>query len=130
LRILTDTHTIFWALSNPERLSKKATKALSDAAEINVSVVNLWELILKKVMPNALTNEPATWWDDLIANNDFSVLPVLPEHMIALDQLVPGENDDHKDPWDRLLVAQCKSEGLTLVSKDRRLSGYGVPIIW
>jgi PIN domain nuclease of toxin-antitoxin system len=126
LRILTDTHTIFWALSKPQFLSVDAVKALTDADEVLVSVVNLWEMVLKKNKPDAPIVDPIRWWDDLITPQNFTTLPILYEHVRALASL----HGHHSDPFDRMLIAQCTTEKLTLVSKDTQMLPYGIPVVW
>jgi PIN domain nuclease of toxin-antitoxin system len=99
---------------------------MQDADEVLVSVVNLWEMILKKGKPDALTADPVAWWDKYIVAKGLSTLSVMPAHIKALDQL----DMHHHDPFDRLLVAQCISEGLSLISIDAKMPPYGIPVIW
>ena len=126
MRILTDTHTIFWAVDKPELMSPRATKALLNADELYVSVVNFWELVLTKSKPRPLMADPLAWWEKYITKEGLLILSIIPAHVRAVSQL----GAHHGDPFDRMLIAQCKSEGLTLVSKDKQLSKYGVPVIW
>jgi PIN domain nuclease of toxin-antitoxin system len=117
---------LFWSLSNSKHLSETAKHALQDADEVFVSVVNLWEMILKKGKPHALTATPVAWWDKYIVANGFSTLSITPAHLKALDQL----DTHHRDPFDRMLVAQCISERLSLISADGKISNYGISVIW
>ena len=126
MKVLTDTHTIFWAVSRPELLSQKASQALRDADELYVSVINLFEMAVKMRKPDALVSDPFAWWEKYIDKQNLLTLSILPQHVKALAQLGPY----HKDPWDRMLLAQCISEGLSLVSKDDQVAAYGVPVIW
>lgn len=126
MRVLTDTHTIVWSLSKSHQLSKAAKQALQDANEVCVSVVNLWELLLKRGRPTGLLKDPLPWWEKHVEKKGYRTIPILPEHIKLLDHL----EDDHADPFDRMLIAQCLAEGLTLVSKDNLLPPYGVSIIW
>jgi PIN domain nuclease of toxin-antitoxin system len=121
-----DTHVVFWAVDRPELLSPKASKALLDADELYVSVINLWEMILKKGKPRELVAEPFAWWEKYITKEGLLTLSIIPLHVKALDNL----GNRHGDPFDRMLIAQCLSEELTLVSKDKKLAAYGVPVIW
>jgi PIN domain nuclease of toxin-antitoxin system len=121
-----DTHVVFWAVDRPELLSPKASKALVDADELYVSVINLWEMILKKGNPRELIVDPFAWWGKYISKEGLLTLSIIPAHVKALD----GLSKHHGDPFDRMLIAQCVSEELTLVSKDRKLAAYGVPVIW
>lgn len=125
MKVLTDTHSLVWALSDPGLLSKKARKALTEF-DVTASVVNLWELVLKMHKQDALLAEPLSWWDKYVATNDIPTLSIRTDHIMTLGRL----GDCHKDPFDRILVAQSLSENLPLVSKDERLKEYGVTVIW
>jgi PIN domain nuclease of toxin-antitoxin system len=95
-------------------------------ADVYVSVVSLWEMILKKSKSDALTVNPVAWWDKYVVPQGFLTLSITPAHMKALDQL----DMHHRDPFDRLLVAQCVSEGLALISMDTKIPHYGITVIW
>jgi PIN domain nuclease of toxin-antitoxin system len=125
LKVLTDTHTLVWALSDPGRLSAKARKALAES-EVTASVVNLWELCLKAEKPGSLIHNPAAWWQKYVTANGLPSLSVRVPHVLRLGTLP----DLHKDPFDRILVAQAMVEKLSLVTKDSTLSRYGVDVIW
>ena len=125
LKVLTDTHTLVWALSDPGRLSAKARKALAES-EVTASVVNLWELCLKAEKPGSLIHNPADWWQKYVTANGLPSLSVRVPHVLRLGTLP----DLHKDPFDRILVAQAMVEKLSLVTKDSTLSKYGVDVIW
>ena len=82
--------------------------------------------MLKKGRPNALVNDPAAWWDRYVTRAAVEVLPIRVSHIDRLDSL----EEFHRDPFDRMLVAQALAEGCTLVTADRVLTQYGVPVIW
>jgi PIN domain nuclease of toxin-antitoxin system len=125
LKVLTDTHTLVWALSQPEALGDGARAALTDSP-FTASVANLWELVLKARKPGALVAEPLPWWEKFVVRPRIPALPIRAPHIRAL----AGLPDLHKDPFDRILVAQALAERLTLASKDAILVGYGVPLVW
>jgi PIN domain nuclease of toxin-antitoxin system len=125
VRVLTDTHTLVWALSDPEQLGSGAREALT-SSPFTASVVNFWELVLKARKPGALLAEPLAWWDRYVTGMHIPTLAVRTEHIRALNRLP----EIHKDPFDRLLVAQALAEDLTLVSCDAILEQYGVPVVW
>ena len=122
---LLDTHALVWAITEPERLPTRVREVLQ-GAEIKASVVSYWELMLKKGRPNALVNDPAAWWDRYVTRAAVEVLPVRVPHIDRLDSL----EEFHRDPFDRMLVAQALAEGCTLVTADRVLTQYGVSVIW
>jgi PIN domain nuclease of toxin-antitoxin system len=125
VKVLTDTHALFWAVSAPQKLSIPARDAM-DSGEVFASVVNLWEMLLKKDKPDSLTGDPASWWDRYIVRSGIPTVGIYVKHVLALAKLP----EIHKDPFDRMLVAQAMAEKASLVSKDSFLSAYKVPIIW
>jgi PIN domain nuclease of toxin-antitoxin system len=125
VRLLTDTHTLVWALTGDASLSSAARSALEDS-EVLVSVANLWELLLKRSRPGALLADPLPWWDKYVTRSGIQVLGIRQSHVFALGRLP----ELHKDPFDRILLAQAQVERLTLVSKDASLAGYGLPVLW
>lgn len=125
MKVLPDTHTLVWALSDSISLSVAARAALADSP-FTASVVNLWELILKKDKAGALVADPLAWWERFIVKQNIPALSIRIPHLKALADLPYL----HRDPLDRILVAQAIAEGLTLISKDTLLAQYGVPVIW
>jgi PIN domain nuclease of toxin-antitoxin system len=125
VKVLTDTHTLVWALANPEALGVDARAALAEFP-FTASVANLWELVLKTRKPDALVADPLPWWEKYVIRSGIPAIAIRSAHIRAL----AGLPDLHKDPFDRILVAQSLAEGLTLVSKDAMLANYGVPVIW
>ena len=125
MKLLTDTHTLVWALSDPRRLSTKARTVLAQS-EVTASVVNLWELCLKANKPGALIDNPADWWERYVTGKGISSLSVRVPHILRLGSLP----EFHKDPFDRILVAQAMVEKLSLVTKDSTLSKYGISVVW
>src|SRR5262249_42652 len=125
VKILTDTHTLVWALSDPDSLGAGARAALADFP-FTASVANLWELVVKARKPGALLADPVAWWKKLVVGYQIPTLAIRTSHVRVMAGL-PG---DFKDPFDRILVAQAFVEQLTLASKDERLAGYDVPVVW
>lgn len=122
---LLDTHALVWAVTVPEDLPARVRKILA-TEEIKASVVSYWELILKKGRPNAPVLHPASWWDRYVTRAAVAVLPVRVAHAGRLDTLPNW----HKDPFDRMLVAQALAENCTLVSADPIMARYGAPVVW
>jgi PIN domain nuclease of toxin-antitoxin system len=125
VRVLTDTHSLVWALSSPHLLSKAARKVLAEA-NVSASVANLWELCLKANRKEALLLDPLPWWDRYVTASGIEAIPIRAAHVTALGSLA----DIHKDPFDRILVAQSLVERLPLVSRDAHLAKYGIEVIW
>ena len=122
---LLDTHTLVWGVTAPEQLPARVREILA-AGDVKASVVSYWELMLKKGRPNALVLHPAQWWAHYVTRASVEVLPVRVAHVDRLDEL----GDWHRDPFDRMLVAQALAENLTLASKDTLLARYGVNVVW
>lgn len=125
MRVLTDTHTLVWALSRPEELGTGAREALATSA-FTASVANLWELVLKARKPGALLADPLPWWNEYVTRSRIPTLAIRVAHI----RVLAGLPDIHKDPFDRILAAQALAENLALVTRDSDLARYGVPVIW
>jgi len=122
---LADTHALVWAITAPEGLPARVREIFA-AAEIKASVISYWELALKKGRQNAPVLHPAAWWDRNITRGAVEVLPVRVAHVDRFDALPEW----HRDPFDRMLVAQALAENCTLVSRDAILARYGVAVVW
>jgi PIN domain nuclease of toxin-antitoxin system len=128
MRLLLDTHAFIWMLDKPERLSPKAHALLADGSnELILSVVSVWEMQIKIQLGKLKFTVPLR---ELVESqrqtNGVQILPVELEHVLALDAL-PAH---HKDPFDRLLVAQASVEDASLVSRDPLFSSYPVKLLW
>ena len=125
MRVLADTHALVWAVSSPELLSSAALAAFENE-EIVASVASLWELSLKSGKKNALLANPVPWWRKYVTDKGVFTLPIRTADVIGLSSLA----EIHKDPFDRILVAQSLSEGIPLITRDEHLALYGIPTIW
>jgi len=125
VKVLLDTHTLVWALSDPEMLGAEARAALA-GSPFTASVANLWELVLKSRRRGALVADPLLWWERYVERTRIPTLAIRTVHIRAL----AGLPEFHKDPFDRILVAQALAEGLTLATKDAIFARYGAPVVW
>ncbi|OJW26765.1 MAG: twitching motility protein PilT [Planctomycetales bacterium 71-10] len=120
MTLLLDTHVFLWWLDDPSQLSKAAVKAIGDGKNtVYVSAAVIWEISIKKALGKL--DAP----DDIeaaMAANRFLPLPVTIPHALAV-QALP---EVHRDPFDRMLIAQAKHEGFKLVSRDPNVPPYGV----
>jgi len=123
MKLLLDTHVLLWALSDPVRMAPDARALIADAANtVAVSSASAWEISIK-VSAGKLKFDA-----DLaaaLAEADFLALPITIAHALAAGRLPPH----HRDPFDRMLIAQSLSDGWTLVTRDRGLAAYGVPTV-
>src|SRR5205085_7863072 len=127
MKLLLDTHIFIWWVDQPEKLSPAALSALEDEAnELLLSVASVWEMQIKIQLGKLKLSLPLK---ELINNqletNDLTVSPVALTHVLALDSL-PFH---HKDPFDRLLIAQSVEEELTIVTTDSQFSAYSVKLL-
>ena len=122
---LLDTQTLVWAVAAPDDLPARVREILT-TGNVKVSVVSYWELTLKKGRKSAPVLDPAAWWDRYITRPAVEVLPVRVAHVDCLDTLPEW----HRDPFDRMLVAQALAEDCTLVSRDDVLARYSAPVVW
>jgi PIN domain nuclease of toxin-antitoxin system len=117
-RILVDTHLLLWAVSEPKKLPSQARRRIEDA-EVFVSAASIWEVSIKTALGKLAADRA-----ELLAElkpAGFRLLPVTGEHAAAVALLPPL----HNDPFDRMLVAQAKTEPLILLTNDSVLGGYG-----
>ena len=125
MNLLLDTHLLLWAASAPERLSAKARGLLLAADnQLLFSSASLWEITIKRSLGRADFNvDPRRLWRMLLVNG-YRELPITCEHTIAVNNLAPL----HKDPFDRILVAQARVEGLLLLTVDKAVAKYGAGV--
>jgi PIN domain nuclease of toxin-antitoxin system len=121
--LLLDTHVILWWQRDDRRLNRTARRAIAEADVVWVSAVSGWEVAIKAGLGRIRFTEP---FPVLLAADDFTELPVTLEHTARLQQL-PAH---HGDPFDRMLVAQALVERAVIISHDRALEPYGVPMVW
>lgn len=125
-RVLIDTHTFLWMAAEPERLSSRARQVCT-SEDLILSVASVWEIGIKFQLGRLpLPGEPEAYISRLVRYAGISILPIHYRHALAAAALPMI----HKDPFDRLLAAQCIAEGLACVSKDEILRQFGVEVIW
>jgi PIN domain nuclease of toxin-antitoxin system len=125
VKLLLDTQLLLWAAGQPERLSKSARKLLNDPQnELVFSAASLWEVAIKSSLGREdFRVEPRLLRRGLL-DNGYLELPITSQHAVNIDGLPPL----HKDPFDRLLLSQALSEGITLLTTDSALAGYPGPV--
>lgn len=125
MKLLLDTHLLLWAAGQPKRLSAIALKLINTPTnELLFSAASIWEVAIKSALGR----------DDFEANprllrrglldNGYSEMPIISDHVVAIESLP----QIHKDPFDRLLVAQASVEGVTLLTVDTVVAQYPGPI--
>jgi PIN domain nuclease of toxin-antitoxin system len=125
VRWLLDTQIVIWASGDPARLPRAALRILSDEKQQLVfSAASLWEIVIKRSLARSdFEVDPRRLRRGLL-DHGYRELPVTSEHALAVDSLPPL----HKDPFDRMLIAQAQLEGLMLLTADAQVAKYPGPI--
>ena len=125
MKLLLDTHLLLWAAGEPKRLPKGIRTLLQDRDnELLFSAASLWEVVIKSGLGRKDFRVDARLLRRGLLDNGYSELPIVSEHVVAIESLPPI----HKDPFDRVLVAQATVEGITLLTNDPVVAQYPGPI--
>jgi PIN domain nuclease of toxin-antitoxin system len=125
MKLLLDTHLLLWAAGQPERLSSKALALIEPSEnELFFSAASLWEVVIKRALERADFRVDARLLRRGLVDNGYSEITIASEHVVAIDNLPPI----HKDPFDRMLVAQAQVEGITLLTADPLVARYPGPV--
>lgn len=125
MKYLLDTHLLLWAGSNPERLSAKALAVFSDPQnELLFSAVSIWEIAIKTGLGRDDFKVDARVFRRALLDNGYQELAISSAHAVHLPDLPTR----HKDPFDRMLVAQATAEGITLLTSDSVVASYPGPV--
>jgi PIN domain nuclease of toxin-antitoxin system len=127
VRVLLDTHVLLWALGEPKRLGARARARLVDpSTTIAVSVATAWEIAIKAGLGKLrLPGSVEAWLLPAVEELGGEWIAVTAAHAATVEVLPPH----HRDPFDRMLVAQALSDGWTIMTADAALGAYGVPVI-
>ena len=123
-----DAHALIWAVDDPQRLGREAARALEDPAnELLVSAGTIWEIAIKIGLGKLSLSLPfREWMHQAIEDRGLTVLPITVEHADGQSRLPLH----HRDPFDRLLVAQAQAEAIAVVSADEVFGTYGIARVW
>lgn len=122
MKLLLDTHLLLWAAGEPKKLSPKARKLIADTDnELMFSAASLWEVAIKRALGRTDFQVDSRLLRRGLIDNGYVELPVFSAHAVAVESLPPI----HKDPFDRLLIAQSLVEGVTLLTSDAAVAQYG-----
>jgi PIN domain nuclease of toxin-antitoxin system len=128
MKYLLDTHAFLWFVTDDNRLSPKARSIIkSNVNEIYFSAASVWEMSIKiRLGRLTIAEELEPFIVKQLAENNFRTLSITIFHSIYTSKLP----DIHKDPFDRMIIAQSKVESMPLISKDKNIKKYKVPIVW
>jgi len=128
VRFLLDTHTLLWAFNAEPALSSRARRLIQDGSnQILVSAASAWEIATKVRLGKLPTGEElVSDLEHYLAQLGCDALPISLDHALRAGRLPGG----HRDPFDRMLIAQAQAENVPVISNDRVFDGYGVERIW
>ena len=128
MRYLIDTHAFIWFITNDSRLGERAYEEISNIEnEVVLSIASLWEMAIKASLGKLELGKPfrALIPRELVAN-EIGLLPIAPKHLSVVADLPLH----HRDPFDRLIIAQAMIEGISVVSHDGDFPKYPIQIVW
>lgn len=124
MKLLLDTHAALWILTDDERLSDNVWRHITDSSNlVLLSAASVWEIAIKRALGKLAAPDECL---ALLLDTGVTALSVSAEHAASVEQL-PAH---HRDPFDRILIAQAIAEGAALVSCDPKLRPYGVTLVW
>lgn len=127
MKILIDTHTFLWFINDHPNLSNNAAELLESDIDILLSIASLWEIAIKVNLKKLLLPDAyETFIPKQLTQNSIEVLPVTIEHLTVVAKLPLH----HRDPFDRLLIAQAIAENIEIISADRKFDSYGINRRW
>jgi PIN domain nuclease of toxin-antitoxin system len=127
MKLLLDTHALLWSATAPDLLALEARAAVEDGThDILVSIVSAWEIAIKQSLGKLELARPAELWlPDVLARSGFEIADLSLSAALRVRSLAWH----HRDPFDRLLIAQALDQGFTVVTRDAVFDAYGVPVL-
>lgn len=127
MNILLDTHALIWFLNGDSQLSDKAKTEIENIENDKIiSIASIWEIAIKISLNKFRFDKGFKKLFELIEENGFDILPISFEHTLIVSNL----EFIHRDPFDRILVSQCKSDNLVIMTKDENIKKYNIKTIW
>lgn len=127
MRVLLDTHVLLWYLSSDPKMSEKAKDIIADKSNnCYFSLASLWEIVIKLDLNKLRLPMPFEKFIDHLTSKDFQILPI----QLADLKVLQGLPAYHRDPFDRILIAQAIQENIPVISADQYFNAYAIPIIW
>lgn len=124
MRLLIDSHVFLWWGAGSSALAASARNAIADPAnDVIVSIATLWELAIKSALPKLPLPDDL---ETMVTEQGFSVLSIAFDHIRRFGMLPLH----HRDPFDRMIIAQALTDGIPIATADRRFAAYGVQIVW
>jgi PIN domain nuclease of toxin-antitoxin system len=127
MKAILDTHAFLWALAGDARMSRQARDIFSGSADLSLSIASVWEILIKVQSGKLRFPRPAgPYLLSRMAENRIAMLPISIDHLLALERLAAH----HRDPFDRMLIAQSIEEDLPIITADPMFKKYPVQVIW
>lgn len=126
MKLLLDTCALLWAVDQPELLPAKVRDYLNSGQRPMVSVASLWEMVIKIQKGSLAIGNPTATIPQMIKDLDADLMPVRMEHVLGVLKL----HAHHRDPFDRILVAAARAEGVAIATPDEDIRKYAVDIVW
>ncbi len=127
MRALLDTHTFLWAISGSEKLSRRAGEIFAGPSDLWLSVASIWEILIKAQAGRIPLPEPVgPYLVRKLAENEIATLTISLDHVMRIEALPMH----HRDPFDRILIAQSLEEELPIVTSDSVFNRYDLEVIW
>ena len=127
MKALLDTHAFLWAITKDARISQRASEIFTGPNDLSISIVSIWEVLIKVQTGKLKLPRPSgAYLLGQLADNEIETLPVTLNHLLAFEKL-PSH---HRDPFDRMLIAQSIDENWPIITADRDFKKYPVRIIW
>lgn len=127
MNLLLDTHSLIWFLNGDKNLSDNVKIAIEDPYNTKiVSIASIWEIAIKISLNKFRFQNGFKHFLDMVEENGFEILPITFEHAMVISTL----EYIHRDPFDRLLIAQCKADNLIIATKDNNIQRYNIQTIW
>lgn len=127
MKAILDTHTFLWGIAGDRRMSQKARDVFVGPSDLVLSIASIWEILIKVQLRKLSLPEPAgPYVIRKMADNGIETLPIELNHLFVFEGLALR----HRDPFDRMLIAQALEEGLPVITADPWFARYPVEVIW
>ena len=127
MNAILDTHAFLWALSGDARMSRHAREIFAGSADLSLSIASVWEILIKVQSGKLNLPRPAgPYVLSRLAENRIKSLPISIDHLLALERLPMH----HRDPFDRMLIAQSMEQDWSIITADPMFKKYPVQVIW
>lgn len=127
MNLILDTHAFLWYISGDKQLPAKIVRKINDQENrCFISIASIWEIVIKLSLEKLEIFGGFEAIEDFLNNNDFEILPIDfddTKELLKLDLI-------HRDPFDRMIIAQSKTTGSTLISKDKQFKNYNIEVLW